>query len=101
MIVTVTRSGGYAEVEETVCLLDTETMPPALAERVGELIEKSNFFALAAESPDAEVGADMFRYVITVQEGVRTHSVGVIVGKGSAPTPVSKLLASLMILGAK
>jgi hypothetical protein len=101
MIVTIKRSGGYAGIAETVCHLDTETMSPALAKRLVKLIEASNFFALAAETPDDEVGADMFRYEITVEEGDRTHTVGFTAGEGKPTTPIRRLLASLLNLTGK
>ena len=99
MIVSIKRSGGYAGIEETILHLDTQTMSPDLAKRVVQLIKESNFFTLAAENVDEEIGADMFRYEITVQEEDRIHTVSTISGEGISASPIRLLLDSLLHLG--
>lgn len=98
MIVTIKRTGGYAGIEEAVSRFDTAAMPSALAKRVVKLIEKSNFFELAAEIPNDEIGADMFRYEISVEEDGRKHSVALTAGEDKPTTPLRQLLVSLLNL---
>jgi hypothetical protein len=74
MQVTVRRSGGFAGIDEEVGSVDTASLDAGAREQVERLVEEAGFFALPAAVED-EVGADQFRYDVTVSEGGRTHAV--------------------------
>jgi len=77
--VTVRRSGGFAGIDEEVGSLDTATLVAESRERVASLVQDANFFALP-ETIEGDVGADQFRYHVTVEDGGRSHTV-VFVGE--------------------
>jgi hypothetical protein len=53
--------------------LDVEELPPEEAHRVRKLVETARFFQQPSQAPRR--GADLQKYVITVQEGDREHTV--------------------------
>jgi hypothetical protein len=74
MEVTVRRSGGFAGIDEELGSVDTASLDSGTREQLEQLVAEADFFALPAAVED-EVGADQFRYDITVSEGGRSHSV--------------------------
>lgn len=53
--------------------LEVEELPPEEAHHVRELVETARFFQQPSRVP--RWGADLQKYVITVQEGGREHTV--------------------------
>jgi hypothetical protein len=86
MKIIVKRTGGYAGLSEEVVAVDTSQLDPAEARRVEHLIQSTGLFNPSANAADDAVGADMFRYEITVSDGERQHTIAFIEGStGAAP----------------
>jgi hypothetical protein len=98
MILTIKRIGGFAGVEETLSRLDTQSVTSDLAMKVAQLVEGARFFELKTDSSEDEIGADLYRYEITVENGNRVHSVALTMGEDKPVTPLRRLLASLLHL---
>ena len=75
MNISVRRTGGFAGLTEELGTVDTEHLDSTLAQQIEEKIRSLNFFALPATVAGDSVGADMYRYEITVREGDHTHTV--------------------------
>jgi hypothetical protein len=75
MKINIKRTGGYAGLEEELAAVDTSRLEPGAAQRVEGLTSSMGFFDLPAVAEDDAVGADMFRYNITVSDGGREHTV--------------------------
>jgi hypothetical protein len=80
MRISVRRSGGFAGIEEEVGALDTTGLAPEAREELERLVGETDFFALPA-AVEGEVGADQFRYEVTVEDEGRAHTV-TFVGEG-------------------
>jgi hypothetical protein len=72
MQISVKRSGGYAGDTQDLGSLDTAQQRSAAAQEAEQLVRSIGFFNLA---PDAAIGADLFRYEITVRDDDRQHTV--------------------------
>jgi hypothetical protein len=81
MQVTVRRSGGFAGIDEEVGSVDTASLDAGAREELERLVEETDFFGLPAAVED-DVGADQFRYDVTVSEGGTTHTFAF---KGDGP----------------
>jgi len=68
MRISVTRTGGYAG-EEQVATLDTSELAPDAAAEIRRAVESANLPALAQRGGGGTVGADVFRWRITVSDG--------------------------------
>jgi hypothetical protein len=79
----VRRSGGFAGIEEQLGSVDTAALEPGARERLDRLIREADFFALPA-TVEGDVGADQFRYEVTVDDGGRRHTVMFVGESGSA-----------------
>jgi hypothetical protein len=88
--ISVRRSGGFAGIEEGLGAVDTEALEPAARERVEALVREADFFALPA-TVEEELGADQFRYEITVEDGGRRHTV-TFVGEGGRAAALKRLV---------
>ena len=75
MKITVKRSGGFAGLTENVADLDTSQLARETAEKISAKVASVGFFDYPAEVAGGAVGADMYRYEITVTDGTRHHSV--------------------------
>ena len=75
MQVSVKRSGGFAGLTEEVAAVETAQLDAAAAQQVEQLIQSVGFFDLPATISGGTIGADLFRYEITVSEGDRQHTV--------------------------
>jgi hypothetical protein len=94
MKINLKRTGGYAGLEEELAAVDTSRLEPGAARRVEGLISSAGFFDLPAVAEDDAVGADMFRYTMTVSEGGREHTTSFGEGSPSA-APLSNLIEEL------
>lgn len=95
----VKRTGGYIGVTEIVANVETEKLAPPAANNLEQLVREIGFFQLPARLPDSEIGADLFRFEITVTDGVRRHSVVFQDADPPQSKPLNKLLAALVQLG--
>lgn len=93
MRVKITRSGGFAGIVETLGELDTAASDSPLARKVEESVAECRFFELPAEVESGEVGADLFRYEITVVDGDRQHTVSFGGDGSSEPALLWKLVS--------
>jgi hypothetical protein len=76
MLVRFTRSGGFGGMRISG-VVDTETLSPAEAEKLIEIVKTADFFSLPEKFPRPSKGADYFTYIVTVEEMGRTHTVEV------------------------
>lgn len=75
MKLTVTRSGGFAGLVETLSVVDSTTLAPHVAREMLAKIRASRFFELPREIEGEGVGADFYKYEVAVTDGGQTHSV--------------------------
>ena len=94
MRISVKRIGGYAGVSEEVASADTAILDPARAQQLEQTVRACRFFDLPPHVPGATVGADLFRYEITVTEGDRRHTV-TFDEDGPEIVPLRDLVAAL------
>lgn len=94
MRITVTRSGGYAGLSEAIADVDTATLPEAKRTRVESAIAACRFFTLP-ETVTGGVGADMFRYEITIEDSGRRHAVAFTDDDSPASAGLKRLVESV------
>jgi hypothetical protein len=75
MKVSVKRVGGFAGLTEEVAAVDMAQLDAAAAQQVEQMIQSVGFFDLPATIAGGTIGADLYRYEITVSEGDRQHTV--------------------------
>ncbi len=75
MRIEVKRTGGFAGLEEDLGAVDTAQLDPDAAREVRRLVQQSAFFTMPDTVEGGEVGADLFRYDITVSDERRRHTV--------------------------
>jgi len=68
------RTGGVAGIRLTVTL-DTETLPPAEADRLRRLVAAARLFDQPASRPSPAPETDRFQYQVTVEDGSRIKKV--------------------------
>ena len=95
MRISVTRTGGYAGLSTPVANIDTERVSESQRVRIGALVDACKFFALPATVPSTGVGADMFRYEITVEDGPQRHTVAFLDDDSPATAGLKRLVGSL------
>lgn len=94
MRIRVQRSGGYAGISEELAAVDTDQLDPEVGKRIEQLVDQVGFFALPAEQA-AGVGADFFRYEVSVIDDGRQHTVS-FADDGSAETePLRRLVEAV------
>jgi hypothetical protein len=79
MRITFRKQGGIAYLPglSRPVTIDTASLGPKDAEELHSLVEQAKFFELPSTSPAASPGADRQHYSITVEDGVRSHSLQV------------------------
>jgi len=99
MKISVTRSGGYAGLEETATV-DTDHADPAVSSEIEELARNAAIFDISQEDLGEEpIGADLARYEISVHEGGR-HRVIAFQDDGSpAKAPLRTLAERIITIG--
>jgi hypothetical protein len=97
MRISVKRTGGYSGQEEAPATLDTARLPADVAQGLQALVQKSAFFEQQAEATGSTVGADLYRYHVTVRDGSREHSV-TFADDGRSPEaePLRQLVQEVM-----
>jgi hypothetical protein len=98
MQIRVTRGGGFVGLVEELAAVDTDRLDPDSAVAIERQVREIGFFELPAELGDDNVGADQFRYTITVTEAGRQHAVSYTEGGpgGAAATGVRSALHRLV-----
>ena len=94
MKISVKRSGGFAGLTEEFAV-DSATLPPDTAQQVVQLVQRRGFFALPAFLSGTTIGADLFRYEITVTEDDRQHTVAFEDDNSPETAPLRQLVATL------
>ena len=74
MLISVTRTGGFAGLSEALVRADTETLNAEAAAGLRRMVRAMDFFSLPPRI-GAEIGADLFLYEVTVTDGGQTHTV--------------------------
>lgn len=75
MEIRISRSGGFAGLEEELAHVDTTELDPQQAAALHQQLDEADFFGLPSELPAANVGADQFTYSITVSGDQGHHTV--------------------------
>ena len=96
MRITVARSGGYAGITEEPVTIETDQLDAGTKQRIEDLVNEMGFFTLPNQA--GGVGADMFRYEISVSDGDRTHMV-TFVDDGSQETQSLRRLVEAVTAG--
>lgn len=99
MKISVERSGGFAGLTEKIASVDTKELVRAKAEPLEKLIERVGFFGLPAVMTGNAVGADQFKYEITVEDGARHHSVAFVEDDSPQTAPLRGLVKQLQAGG--
>ena len=82
MIITVERSGGFAGIRPQPIRVDTDHVPPEIADAVHRAIEDAGLLKVSLrEEPSSPPQPDRFQYKITVNDGDREHVVRVAEGQ--------------------
>jgi hypothetical protein len=71
----ISRSGGFAGLQEELAQVDTADLDPRQAAALDSQLDEVDFFALPSELPTSDVGADQFTYSITVSGERGSHTV--------------------------
>jgi Emfourin len=87
------RSGGFAGVSRRASA-DTDTLPPAEAARLAELVHAVDFDALANLATGPPRRPDRFQYDLDVREGGRRHQL--TLGERDAPPELRALIEHLL-----
>ena len=98
MKITFERSGGFAGLRLNAAF-DTELLPDETATALQRLVEDADFFALPAILPGSPNTADMYQYVVTVEDD--THSHTVTASEDAAPDALRQLFDYLLRLARK
>jgi hypothetical protein len=99
MDISVQRTGGFAGLTEEVATVNTTQLNPATQQQVEHLVQNMSFFALPATVSSSKIGADLFRYTITVQEGAQHHTVTFVDDDSGEGAPLRQLVETLRQLG--
>lgn len=94
MRISVKRTGGFAGVTEELASVDTASLNRASALQLEQMVREARFFDLPAEIPGTTIGADLFRYEVTVTEGDRQHTVA-FADDGAEIAPLRRLMGAL------
>ena len=95
MRISVTRTGGYAGLSTPVADLDTARVSDSARARITALVDACGFFALPDTVQGTGVGADMFRYEITVEDGPRRHTVAFVDDDSPSTAGLKRLIGSI------
>ena len=74
MNISIKKSGGFAGITEDLGTIDTAKLGAGAARQVEQTVREIGFFDLPG-TISGGVGADLFRYEITVMDGDREHTV--------------------------
>lgn len=100
MIVQLKRTGGFAGIDEMLGRVDTAQLEHGKRKEIEELVERLNFFEMNPMPPDSPIGADFYRYEITIQDGKRDHTVFVMADDPEAleKSPLNTLVKAVLAM---
>ena len=75
MEIQISRSGGFAGVDEELARVDTAALDAQQATALESRLDEVGFFTLPSELPTPSVGADQFTYSVTVGDDRGSHTV--------------------------
>lgn len=75
MKILVKKIGGFAGIVETIIDIDTTQLPVNSTKRIEQLVRKIGFFNLPNVVAQETIGADMFRYEVTITDNTQHHTV--------------------------
>lgn len=87
MKITIKRSGGFAGLIEESKPIDVDKLPPAVAVKVKQLLEKVQFFQLPMNGSEDVIGADLPQVEITIATKDSQHTVRFV--EDDTPTAVA------------
>jgi hypothetical protein len=89
------RTGGFAApAMRKEVTLTSDTLSPQEKEHIHELLNAADFFHLPSSSPASKIGADQFRYEISVEHEGQSHAIQV--DEAQVPQSLEPLLAWLV-----
>lgn len=74
MRIDLVRTGGVAGIRRASSIA-SNTLADHDAQELTRLVDASRFFELPAQAAHADAGSDHFHYAITIDDGVRSHTV--------------------------
>jgi hypothetical protein len=77
------QSGGVAGIVRPPKIIDTDALPAAEANRWHDLVAAADFFQLPSALPGSP-HPDAFSYVVTIEQGGRSHTVQARQGDGTS-----------------
>jgi hypothetical protein len=101
MKITVTQSGGFAGLTQSLASLDTSALEPARAQQIEEKLRETRFFDLSANPLTEAVGADFLQYQIAVSDGERQHTVTFLDDDSAEAASLRELVTALINFGAE
>lgn len=75
MEIQISRSGGFAGVDEQLARVDTAALDAQQAAALESRLDEVGFFTLPSELPTQSVGADQFTYSVTISGDRGSHTV--------------------------
>jgi hypothetical protein len=75
MKISVSRSGGFAGLTEDLGTVDTAALPGSTGRELEALVNQAGVFSGNVKQLDTAVGADMYRYAVTVEDEGRQATV--------------------------
>jgi hypothetical protein len=97
MIISVKRTGGFAGLTEELGTVNTMQLNAATAQQIEQMVLNIDFFNLPA-FVESGIGADLFRYEITIRDGDRRHVVAFNDDGGPETAPLRQLVEAIMQL---
>ncbi len=95
MIIRMERSGGFAGMTLSA-EIDTEQLDERERLALQELVKSADFCNLPAHIKGPNVGSDRFMYVISIEDGDKTHTVDV--SEGGMPEELQPLVNRVTLL---
>lgn len=95
MKILVKKIGGFAGIIETIVDVDITQLPVDTAKQIELLVREARFFELSSIVPEEIIGADMFRYELTITDNTKNHTVNFGEHKNSQTTLLWKLVDTL------
>ncbi|HZP02976.1 MAG TPA: protealysin inhibitor emfourin [Terriglobia bacterium] len=89
------RSGGFAGIRLRRTI-DSDTLSPEEARKLGEMIDAAHFFDLPPSVTSEKPGPDRFQYQLTIETKTRSHTV--LVDEEAATKELHALLSYLTTL---
>jgi hypothetical protein len=95
MLISITRTGGFAGVTENVATADTAALSTEAATILTEMVHAMSFFSLPQQIGGGDIGADLFFYKVTVTDGSKNHTVTFSDTKSSENASLHNLLEAI------